>query len=109
MEPPTVTLTEERRAAVERAPRRPDRTRRGRERLELVKAAALGDDAARSARWSGRTVATVRHWLAALARGVGARRGATRRAPAAPSRRTPSLGRPGRAPGRAPGTRRPAR
>jgi transposase len=41
----------------------PDLTPRLRERLEMVKAADLGWDLAAIAAWSGRTVATVRHWL----------------------------------------------
>jgi transposase len=40
-----------------------------RERLEMVKAAALGYDVAAIARWSGRTPRTVRRWLAAFAAG----------------------------------------
>src|SRR5262249_2732844 len=39
------------------------------ERLEMVKAAALGDDVARIARWSGRSVATVERWLARFVEG----------------------------------------
>jgi len=37
-----------------------------RERLEMVKAAALGQDLAAIARWSGRSPETVRRWLAAF-------------------------------------------
>src|SRR5260370_36360573 len=37
--------------------------RRVRERLEMVKAGALGQDLEQIARWCGRTVETVRHWL----------------------------------------------
>ena len=58
------SVTPKQRADVERQLRRTDLTRRVRERLEMVKAAALGDDVARSARWSGRSVATVERWLA---------------------------------------------
>src|SRR5215213_8393013 len=36
---------------------------RWRERLEMVKAAGLGEDVATIARWSGRTPRTVRRWL----------------------------------------------
>ncbi len=39
---------------------------RQRERLEMVKAAWLGQDVATIARWSGRTPRTVRRWLAAF-------------------------------------------
>src|SRR5258708_39048253 len=69
--PPTTTLsiTPEQRAAVEAELRRTDLTRRVRERLEMVKAAALGDDLARSARWSGRSGETVAHWPARFAPG----------------------------------------
>ena len=54
---------------VERQQRRTDLTRRVRERLEMVKAAALGDDVARMARWSWRAVATVERWLTRFADG----------------------------------------
>jgi transposase len=63
------TITREQRAEVERHLRRTDLTRRVRERLEMVKAAALGDDVARIARWTGRSVARVEHWLARFAAG----------------------------------------
>lgn len=56
-----VTAVERR--AVEAALRRRDLTPRVRERLEMVKAAALGQDVGAIARWSGRTPETVRHWL----------------------------------------------
>jgi transposase len=42
---------------------------RWRERLEMVKAAWLGEDIATIARWSGRTPRTVRRWLAAFRAG----------------------------------------
>jgi transposase len=58
-----ITVTAGQRAAVEERLRRPDLSRRERERLEMVNAAALGYDAAAIARWSGRTVRTVRRWL----------------------------------------------
>ena len=48
-----ITVTREQREDVERQLRRTDLTRRMRERLEMVKAAALGDDVERIARWSG--------------------------------------------------------
>lgn len=58
-----ITVTAEERVAVETALRRRDLAPRVRERLEMVKAAALGQDVAGIARWSGRTPETVRHWL----------------------------------------------
>src|SRR5260221_3890137 len=64
-----VHITPDEREEVERQLQRTDLTRRMRERLEMVKAAALGDDVARSARWSGRSVARVEHWLARFATG----------------------------------------
>jgi len=51
------------RAAVEAALRRRDLPPRVRERLEMVKAVALGQDLASIARWSGRSPQTVRRWL----------------------------------------------
>ncbi len=65
----SITVTIEQREDVERQLRRMDLTRRMRERLEMVKAAALGDDVERIARWSGRSVARVEHWLARFAEG----------------------------------------
>ena len=56
-------------AAVEAALRRRDLTPRRRERLEMVKAVALGYSLAEVARWSGRTERTVGRWLAAFAAG----------------------------------------
>ena len=53
----------EQRAEVERLLRRRDLPPRVRERLEMVKAAALGQDLAAIAAWSGRTVRTVKRWL----------------------------------------------
>lgn len=50
-------------AVVEAALRRRDVSPRVRERLEMVKARALGADLAAIARWSGRSVRTVRRWL----------------------------------------------
>ena len=55
--------TVEERSAVETALRRRDLTPSVRERLKMVKAAALGQDLEGIARWSGRTLETVRHWL----------------------------------------------
>lgn len=53
----------EQRVAVEQRLARRDLSGRERERLEMVKAAALGDEEEAIARWSGRTVRTVRRWL----------------------------------------------
>lgn len=58
-----IAVTVEERCVVEAALRRRELTPRVRERLEMVKAAALGQDLAGIARWSGRTPETVRHWL----------------------------------------------
>jgi len=66
---PAVEVTPQERAAVEAALRRRDLPPRLRERLEMVKGAALGHDAAAIAAWSGRTPATVRRWLAAFRAG----------------------------------------
>src|SRR5258706_7235326 len=62
-----IAITAEQRAQVEQLLQRTDLTRRVRERLEMVKAAAVGDGRERIARWSGRSVATVEHWVARLA------------------------------------------
>ena len=59
----------EARAAVEAALRRRDLSPRVRERLEMVKAVALGYSLAAVARWSGRSERTVGRWLAAFATG----------------------------------------
>jgi transposase len=64
-----IVIPAEQRAEVEWHLRRRELTRRVRERLEMVKAAALGDEVERIARWSGRAVATVEHWLARYAEG----------------------------------------
>ena len=53
-------------AAVEALLRQRDLPPRQRERLEMVKAAWLGEDVAAIAQWSGRTPRTVRRWLAAF-------------------------------------------
>src|SRR5205823_11353931 len=52
-------ITAEQRAEVETLLRRRDLSARQRERLEMVKAWALGQDLAAIARWSGRTGRTV--------------------------------------------------
>jgi len=59
----SIAVTVEERAAVEAALRRRDLPPRVRERLEMVKAAALGHALDEIARWCGRTPETVRHWL----------------------------------------------
>src|SRR5258708_9776325 len=64
-----ITVTREQHEQVERQLRRTELTRRMRGRLEMVKAAGLGDEVERIARWSGRSVARVEHWLARFADG----------------------------------------
>jgi transposase len=59
----TGPITAEQRAEIERVLAQRDLAPRWRERLELVKAAWLGQDVATIARWSGRTPRTVRRWL----------------------------------------------
>jgi transposase len=63
------TITAEQREVVEAALRRRDLTPRVRERLEMIKAAALGQDLAGIMAWSGRSVGTVRRWLRAFLSG----------------------------------------
>ena len=53
----------EQRVAVEAALRQRDLAPRVRERLEMVKAVALGQDLASIGRWSGRSPRTVRRWV----------------------------------------------
>src|SRR5258708_14401109 len=62
-------LARHQRAGVQRQLQRTDLTRRMRERLEMVKAAVLGDDVARIARWRGRAGGRVTNWLAGFAAG----------------------------------------
>ena len=62
---PVVTAVQ--RGMVEQLLRRRDVTPRQRERLEMVKAVALGQDLAVIRAWSGRSGRTVRRWLAAFA------------------------------------------
>lgn len=71
MEEQTVERGEERmgREEVEALLRRRDLAPRVRERLEMVKAAALGQDLGSIGRWSRRSERTVRHWLARFASG----------------------------------------
>ena len=66
---PVLTVTGEQRAAVEAALRRRDLAPRVRERLEMVKGAALGQDVPTLAAWSGRSARTVRRWLGRFAAG----------------------------------------
>lgn len=63
-----VEMPVEARSAVEAALRR-DLAPRVRERLEMVKAAALGQDLDQIAVWCGRTPHTVRRWLEEFRRG----------------------------------------
>ena len=60
-------VSDEQRGTVEALLRRRDLSPRQRERLEMVKAAALGHGLPEIARWSGRTVRTVRSWLGRFA------------------------------------------
>lgn len=62
----TGPIAPETQAAVDALLRQRDLSPRQRERLEMVKAAWLGNDVATIARWSGRTPRTVRRWLAAF-------------------------------------------
>src|SRR6266508_6533145 len=64
-----VLLTAGERAAVEAQLRQRALPPRVRERLEMVKAAALGHDRGQIARWSGRSVPSVRRWLRAWTEG----------------------------------------
>jgi transposase len=59
----------EQRAEIEQWLRRRDLAPRLRERLEMVKAVALGQDLPRFAQWSGRTERTVCRWLGRFATG----------------------------------------
>ncbi len=72
-------VTAEGRAVVEAALRRRDLSPRVRERLEMVKAAALGRELRVIVEWSGRGERTVVRWLGAYASG-GVGRYATHRA-----------------------------
>jgi transposase len=66
---PVPGVTAAQQAAVEAELRRRDLAPRVRERLEMVKAAALGQDLDAIARWTGRTPETVRRWLAVFQEG----------------------------------------
>lgn len=59
----TGLITAEQRVTVEAVLAQRALAPRWRERLEMVKAAWLGEDVATIARWSGRTPRTVRRWL----------------------------------------------
>ena len=73
-------MGEAERAAVETLLRRRELRPRVRERLEMVKAQALGHDLGQIATWSGRSGRTVRRWLGRYgAGGVGALADAPRR------------------------------
>ena len=65
----TGPITPAQRAMVEAMLGDRDRTPRLRERLEMVKGAALGGEVGAIAAWSGRTARTVRRWLAAFRAG----------------------------------------
>ena len=62
-------VTAAQRVQMETVLRRRDPSPRLRERLEMVKARALGQDLPTIARWSGRTVRTVERWLRRFAEG----------------------------------------
>lgn len=62
-------VTGEQRAEVAALLRRRDLSPRVRERLEMVKARALGQEVAAIATWSGRSVRTVERWLRCFAVG----------------------------------------
>ena len=64
-----LAVSAEQRAVVEATLRRRDLAPRVRERLEMVKGAALGQDEATIATWVGRTPRTVRRWLRRFAAG----------------------------------------
>jgi transposase len=64
---PVISAAE--RATVEQLLRQATLPPRVRERLEMVKARALGADLASIARWSGRSVRRVRYWLEQFRRG----------------------------------------
>jgi len=68
-----VRVAGEQRSAVEARLRRRDLAPRDRERLEMVKAEALGQDVLLIAAWSGRSIRTVSRWLRRfVAGGLGA-------------------------------------
>lgn len=58
-----VQVTKEQQGAIEALLHRADLTPRLRERLEMVRAGAMGQDLTWIARWSGRSTRTARFWL----------------------------------------------
>jgi transposase len=78
-------ITADQRAEVETLLRQRDLSPRQRERLEMVKAAAVGQDLAAIAAWSGRTGRTIKRWLRRFAEG-GAAAMADAARPGRPSR-----------------------
>ena len=85
MPPQAGALTAEQQQTVARELHRGDLTPRVRERLEMVKAQALGYEMAAIRRWSGRTERTIRHWVRRFVQGgVAALRDAPR--PGRPAR-----------------------
>jgi transposase len=64
-----ITVSVEERSAVEAVLRRRDLPPRVRERLEMVKAAAMDQDLGAIAQWSRRTPETVQRWLVAFRQG----------------------------------------
>jgi transposase len=62
-------ITDEQRGVVEAALRRRDLAPRVRERLEMARAVALGQNLATIMAWSGRSARTVRRWLGAFLSG----------------------------------------
>ncbi len=62
-------MTAAQQGRIETLLRRRDLSPRLRERLEMVKGRALGQDLPSIARWSGRTVRTVERWLGRFAQG----------------------------------------
>ena len=66
---PLLRLNPEEREEVQEALRQKELPPRMRERLEMVKAAQMGQGLGQIAAWSGRTPRTVRRWLAAFAAG----------------------------------------
>jgi transposase len=65
----TIAITVEQQKTVETALRRQDLTPRVRERLEMVKAVALGQDMALLVAWSGRAERTIGHWVQRFVQG----------------------------------------
>jgi transposase len=68
-EVPGLTVRPDQQGEIEQWLRRRDLAPRLRERLEMVKAVALGQNLASIVRWSGRSARTVRRWLAAYQAG----------------------------------------